>query len=320
MKNSYEILEVIQPGPLTTIQDLGRSGYQQYGVPVAGAMDTFAFRVGNLLAGNNENTAALEITLMGLRVRVLADAVVAVTGGDLTPKLNNSPLPMWQPINVKAGDIIAFGWAKPGCRAYLAFAGGIDVPAVMGSRSTYVKSGIGGFKGRALVAGDRLESVKTTIRKTEHKLPAEFIPSYEKSNTIRVIMGPQDDCFTEEGIKTFLSSEYTVSNEADRTGYRLSGPVIKHMASAEIISDGIPAGAVQVPGSGLPIVLLADRQTTGGYPKIACVVTTDTAKLAQAKPGDRVKFESISLDKAHSLLEEYEKKLASIKEKLAKGG
>jgi len=315
-----ETFEVIQPGSLTTVQDLGRFGYQQYGVPVAGAMDNYALRIANLLTGNSEDAAALEITLMGLKLRMLADTVIAVTGGDLSSKINNYLLPMWQSIAVKAGDIISFGWAKTGCRAYLAVAGGINVPAVMGSGSTYAKSGIGGFKGRALMAGDRLESGNASAFKTARKLPPEFIPVFAKSNTIRVILGPQDDSFTEEGIMTFLASEYTISNEADRTGYRLTGPTIKHKAGADIISDGIPAGAIQVPGSGLPIVLLADRQTTGGYPKIACVITADIPKLAQAKPGDKIRFEGISIDKAYSLLQEYVKKLAVIREQLTKGG
>lgn len=304
---------------MTTVQDRGRYGYQQFGVPVAGAMDTFALKMANILTGNSENSACLEITLTGLRLRVLEDTAIAVTGGDLVPKINGAPLPIWQSVAVKKGDVISFGWACKGCRAYLAVAGGIDVPLVMGSRATYVKSGIGGFEGRALKSGDHLKSGRVNPSKTERKLSPEFVPDYTTSNTLRVILGPQDEYFTEEGIQTFLGSEYSVSGEADRTGYRLSGPTIKHKAGADIISDGIPLGAVQVPGSGLPIVLLADRQTTGGYSKVATVVTVDIPHLAQAKPGDKVRFKSVRLNEACGLLQKYEERLSKIKGRLEKG-
>ncbi len=317
-KDNLDVFEVIQPGPFTTIQDAGRYGYQRYGVPVAGAMDAFALKVANLLAGCHEDDPCLEITLTGLKLRVLADTLIAVTGGDLAPRINGDPLTMWQSVAVKKGDVISFTWAKKGCRAYLSVAGGIDVPLVMGSRATSVKSGIGGFEGRALKSGDCLRSGIFNQLKPGLKLPPEFTPEYKTSNTLRVILGPQDDYFTEEGIQTFLNSEYTISNEADRVGYRLTGPVIKHKAGADIISDGIPMGAIQVPGSGLPIVLLADRQTTGGYPKIATAVTVDIPRLAQAKPGDKLRLKSVTISEARVLLQEYEDMLSTIRELLQK--
>lgn len=318
--SNSEVFEVIKPGPLTTVQDQGRYGYQHYGVPVAGAMDGFALRVANFLADNREDAACLEITLMGLKLRVLANTIIAVTGGDLAPRINGDPLTMWQSVAVTKGDVISFAWARKGCRTYLSVAGGIDVPPVMGSRATYVKSGIGGFEGRALKSGDRLKNGIFNQLKPGLKLPPEFTPLYKTSNTLRVILGPQDDYFTGEGIQTLLNSEYTISNEADRVGYRLIGPVIKHKAGADIISDGIPMGAIQVPGSGLPIVLLADRQTTGGYPKIATAVTVDIPRLGQAKPGDKLRLKSVTISEARVLLQEYEDMLSTIKDLLLKGG
>ena len=314
-----EIFEVIQPGLLTTVQDLGRYGYQQYGVPVSGAMDNYALRVANLLLGNNEEEACLEITLLGLKLRVLEDTVVAITGADLSPLLNNSSLPMWQAVAVSRGDKLSFPWPKRGCRSYLAVAGGIDVPRVMGSRSTYIKSHLGGHEGRPLRAGDQLKSNKVSPRILGRKLPSPYIPEYRNQSELRVILGPQDDHFTERGIHTFLCSEYTVSTEADRVGYRLHGPCIEHKAGADIVSDAIPLGAVQVPGNGLPIVLLADRQTTGGYTKIATVITADIPKLAQAKPEDKVRFVQITEEEAHLFLKEYEQTIHTLKHWIQQG-
>jgi biotin-dependent carboxylase-like uncharacterized protein len=308
-----EIFEVIQPGPLTTVQDLGRYGYQQYGVPVSGAMDNYALRVANLLVGNNEGEACLEITLLGLQLRALKDTLVTITGADLSPTLNKSPLPMWEAVMVGRGDTISFPWPKRGCRSYLAVAGGIDVPKVMGSCSTHVKSRMGGLEGRPLHAGDRLKSSQAQPAILVRRLPPQYVPEYQNQSELRVILGPQDDYFTEEGIHTFLRSEYTISIKADRMGYRLEGPHIEHKARADIISDGIPLGAVQVPGDGLPIVLLVDRQTTGGYTKIAVVITADINKLAQAKPGDKVRFLQITEGEAHRFLKEYEQTIYTLK-------
>ena len=314
-----EVFEVIQPGPLTTVQDLGRYGYQQYGVPISGAMDNYALRVANLLVGNDEGETCLEITLFGLQLRVLEDAIVAITGADLSPILNKSSLPMWEAVMVSREDTISFPWPKRGCRSYLAIAGGIDVPKVMGSRSTHVKSNIGGLEGRALCAGDHLKSGQARPTILERRLPQQYVPEYGNESELRVIMGPQDDYFTEVGIHTFLSSEYTVSIKADRMGYRLEGPCIEHRAGADIISDGIPLGAVQVPGDGLPIVLLSDRQTTGGYTKIATVITVDINKLAQAKPGDKVRFLKITEGEAHQSLKEYEQTIYTLKRWIQQG-
>jgi antagonist of KipI len=311
-----EILEVVQPGFLTTIQDRGRYGFQQYGVPVSGAMDCYALVAANLLAGNPDTEACLEVTVVGPLFRVLADTVVAVTGADLSPFLNGRPLPMWEGVRVRRGDVISFGHPRSGCRSYLAVAGGIDVPVVMGSRSTYVRSRLGGLEGRALRSGDRLRAGSTRPEMPLRRFPPRQIPEYHTENGLRVVLGPQDDYFTEEGIYRFLHSEYRVSLQADRMGYRLQGARVEHKGVADIVSDGMPAGAVQVPGDGLPIILLADRQTTGGYAKIAVVSTVDLPKLAQAQAGDRVRFLPVSQEEASRLVSEYERSIDVLRQLL----
>ena len=310
---TMDTFEVIRPGPLTTVQDGGRHGYQQYGVPPSGALDDYAFRIGNILVGNEENAAALEITLSGCRLRVLRETAVAVTGADLTPTLNGNLMRMYETVPVGSGDVLSFPRIKSGCRAYLAVAGGIDVPLVMGSAATYVRSGIGGIEGRALRSGDIIRTGEAAIARAGARIPPRFVPDYSSTAELRVILGPQDNYFTETAINTFLNSVYAVSPQADRMGYRLEGPRLQHKAGADIVSDGIPAGAVQVPGDGLPIVLLADRPTTGGYAKLATVLTADLSRLAQAKPGDRVRFSRVSEAAAVTALREYEQKMATVR-------
>jgi len=309
-----ETFEVVQPGPLTTVQDLGRHGWQQYGVPPSGAIDDYAFRIGNVLVGNDESAASLEITLVGCQLRVLEDTVIALTGADLAPTLNGAPIPMWETFPVSRADKIAFLRLKTGCRAYLAVSGGIAVPRVMASAATCIRAGIGGFEGRALRSGDILRTVEDTPPPIRVRVPPEYRPEYGSRIELRVILGPQDDYFTGEGIRTFLRSEYTISGQADRMGCRLEGPQIQHSAEADIISDGIPLGAVQVPGNGLPIILLVDRQTTGGYTKIATVVSTEIPKLAQAKPGDKVGFRQVGDERAWiALTEEYDERILAVR-------
>ena len=311
-----EILEVIQPGPLTTVQDVGRYGYQQYGVPPSGALDNFAFRIGNLLAGNDESAASLEITLFGCRLRVLRETTVAVTGADLGAALNCNPFPTWQTVTAKSGDVLSFPRINSGCRAYLALTGGLDVPLVMGSAATCVRAGIGGLEGRPLRRGDILHAAAAALTERKLVIPKEYLPVYGSQLELRVRLGPQDDYFTGEGIKTFLHSDYAVSAQSDRMGYRLDGPPIKHKGKADIVSDGVPSGAVQVPGDGRPIVLLADRQTTGGYTKIATVISADIPKIAQAMPGNRVRFRQVSEDEASAALREYERTINDIRRQL----
>jgi biotin-dependent carboxylase-like uncharacterized protein len=213
---------------------------------------------------------------------------------------------MWQSLAVQSGDVLSFAGLKSGLRGYLAVAGGVDTPLVMNSRSTYTKAALGGFEGRALKAGDLvplgagLEPDKAQVALLS--IPEDRIPVYGVSKTVRIVLGPQDDAFTETGIQTFLDSIYTVTNECDRMGYRLDGPSIEHVKGGDIISDGIAFGAVQVPGHGKPIIMMADRQTTGGYTKIAGVISVDLPLLAQSKPGDQIKFQKVTLEEAHALL------------------
>ncbi len=305
-------LEVLQPGVLTTVQDLGRYGFSQFGVPPSGALDSFSLRVGNLLVGNREGDACLEITLMGLKLKVLREIVIAITGGDLSPTLNGEPLEMWKTHLAIEGDLIEFKGVRRGCRAYLAICGGFDVPSLMESKSTCLSGKFGGYEGRPLRRGDLLftSDVPISLDRLGLRFPKEDIPSIEKEAILRVILGPQDDQFTEKGMKTFSSSLYWVTPQCDRMGLRLDGPQLERQPDVEesIISEGLVPGSIQVPGDGKPIIILTEL-VTGGYTKIATVISTDLPKVAQLKPGDRVRFEPISIEDAHHLLREQEKKI-----------
>ena len=296
-------IEVLHPGLLTTVQDLGRTGYQRFGVSVSGAVDPRSAAVANILAGNPDGEAVLECTVLGPQLRFDAPAVIAVTGADLGPTLDGVPVENYRALRVQAGQTLRFTGPKCGCRAYLAVSGGLDVPEVMGSRSTYMKAKIGGWHGRKLEKGDvlPLRAPGTEPKALENRaLAPEFRGRSEY--TLRVVMGPQDDAFTPGGVSAFLSGVYTVTPEFDRMGCRMEGPEIEHNGSADILSDGIAFGAVQVPDSGQPIVMLADRQTTGGYTKIANVISADFRILGQLKSGDRIRFEKVSLSAAQEAL------------------
>ena len=296
-------IRVISPGVQTTVQDLGRFGYQQFGVPVAGAMDPHSMKLANILLDNDPGEAVLEITVTGPQLAFDEADYVALTGGDLGATLDGKPMPRYQAVPVQPGQTIRFLGLRNGCRAYLAFAGGLDIPPVMGSRSTYLKAGIGGYQGRRLEAGDVLElrSPKPDLVFPERRrVGADFVP--QKEYLLRVIPGPQDDHFTEGGLKTFFSEVYTVSAEFDRMGIRLDGPVIEHRNGGDIISDGIAFGAVQVPSAGRPIIMAADRQTTGGYTKIATVISADFRILGQLKGGDKVRFAPVTVEAAQTAM------------------
>jgi len=310
-----EVFKVISSGIFDTIQDLGRFGFQQYGMPVSGAMDSCALRIGNRLLGNEENEAAIEISAPGISLEVLDQTVIATTGANFNPTINNSPAPMCEAIEVKKGDIISFDQIKNGCRSYLLVVGGIDVPIILGSKSTYVRGKIGGLKGRPLKKADIINIGKTNQELQNiigRKVTANNLPVYNEENEIRVILGPQDDYFTKDGLHVFLNSFYEITANSDRMGYRLKGPKIKSKNGSDIITDGIPLGSIQVPRNGMPIVMLADRQTTGGYAKIATVISVDVDKFAQMKPGNKVKFTQVNLEEAHQLLGEREKNITEM--------
>ena len=286
---------VTHPGIMSSIQDRGRLGYRAFGMPVSGVMDRYAYTMANILAGNGRDEAVVEMTLRGGRFTFSSEAYVAVCGADMQAKLNGKKIRNWSGFYVPADSELAFGYALTGCRAYLAFSGGIVVPQVMGSRSTYLRAGLGGYHGRALQAGDVLEIARVeSLPVRPNELARQAVPAYGNDLRLRVILGPQDDLFTEGAVATFLNSPYTISPRNDRMGYLLEGQALTHKGGPDIVSDALCPGAIQVPGSGMPIIMMADCQTTGGYAKIATVIGPDLAKLAQAKAGDRVSFVACS--------------------------
>jgi len=296
---------VVRPGPFTTVQDLGRVGVLRFGIPPAGPVDRDAFIVANRLVGNADGEAGLECTMTGPVLEFHQDAAVAATGADIPVNLNAETVPMWTTLRVKAGDRLGVGAARAGCRAYVAIAGGIAVPPVMGSRATYVRGRLGGVGGRPLQKGDRLPigPPPTPLERLEGRtIRQAWLPAYAPEIECRVILGPQADRFSPEAIRLFFESPYRVSPEADRMGYRLKGAAIPHLRGHDILSDGIPLGGIQVVGDGQPIILLMDRQSTGGYTKIATAISVDIPRIAQAKPDHLIRFREIGVKDAHALL------------------
>ena len=282
-------LKVRRAGMLTSVQDLGRWGFQSSGVPVAGAMDLPALRIGNAMLGNPEGAAALEVTL---RAAVFA-------GADLGFSVNGRAVGSWRVVELKSGDVISFTGPKNGCRGNLCFAGGVGVPLVMNSRSTYMRAKIGGFEGRALKNGDVITTGEPSPlwkRLDGFTLPPDLNPALPADAPLSLMTGLQEDLFTEEGRATLFSSEYTITSESDRMGCRLDGAKIEHVKGGDIVSDGVPLGAVQIPSHGMPIVMLADRQTTGGYTKIGVLTPLSIEALVQKMPGSAVRFRKASID------------------------
>ncbi len=311
-----KLLRIVKPGFFTTVQDLGRFGFLKFGVPLSGAMDEFSLRVANMLVRNNLGDACLEMTVLGPELEAVCDTQIAVAG-DIAFQVNGHEAETWQTIRAKNGDTIQFGKVKTGCRAYLAVRGGIDVPIVLGSRSTYVRGEIGGMQGRQLEAEDYIEGFAASHPFDQIlSLPEEFIPHFGAKPDVDVLLGPQQESFVQEGIETFLSNSYDVTGESDRMGYRLSGPLIQRSEQVDTISDAILPGSIQVPANGQPIVTMRDAQTTGGYPKIATVVSSDLHVLGQAKPGDRISFHETTLIRANLRLLEYRKRYRIIESKL----
>ncbi|WLR52140.1 biotin-dependent carboxyltransferase family protein [Bacillus tianshenii] len=308
------LFDVLKAGMLTTVQDRGRYGYQEYGVGPAGAMDEFSLQLGNILLGNERNAAGLEITMMGPELKALSDTVIAITGGDLSPSIDGQKVETWKSIEIKKDQVLAFGSPKTGIRAYLCVAGGFHVPEIMQSRSTYMKASLGGYEGRALEKGDRLNGFENSAQQgLIGRLPHyDLIPAYEKDVTLRVIEGPHHQAFTNASVETFFSTPYKVTPQADRMGYRLEGATLKHIERADIISEAIPFGGIQVPANGQPIILMADRQTTGGYTRIGTIISVDLPLTAQLKPGNTVSFERISIEQAQALYREREQLLRTL--------
>ncbi len=297
-------LRVLAPGLMTTLQDLGRRGYQHLGVPVSGALDPVCLRAANLLVGNAPGMGALEMAYQGPTLTVEADSVrIAVAGGQAAIDIlgpdgaAGQRLPPFESARLLRGQTLKIGALSGSAILYLAVEGGFAIPPVMGSQSTLTRGGIGGFEGRALRAGDLLPlCLQAALEREETMLPPLDLTPPER---VRVVMGPQDDHFTEAGLATLLASTYTISRASDRMGMRLEGPMLEHSRKGyNIVSDGIAPGSIQVPGNGLPIVLLADRQTTGGYPKVATVISADLPAVGRMMPGATISFAAVDVETA----------------------
>ena len=295
-------MKILNAGPLSTIQDGGRFGYMSTGFGSGGAMDLRAMEIANLLVGNRSDEGVIEMTMLGISAEFSDTAVIALTGADMQPLLNGEEIPMYQALQVQAGDRLTMGGAKTGMRGYLAVAGGFAVEPVMGSVSTNLQCGIGGYQGRKLQAGDVLPLRQSMELAFTGKNRCEPENQYPEVVSVRVVLGPQDDYFTEKGIATFLGARYNVSGQSDRMGVRLEGNPIENKNGVDIISDGIAYGSVQIPASGTPIIMMADRQTTGGYAKIATVITADLPKIAQARPGTKICFVAVTEKEAVAAL------------------
>lgn len=306
-------MHVISPGPRTTIQDKGRLGYQNSGFAPSGFMDRVASRMANVLVDNHDSDAVVEFCLIGPVLYFDETVNIAVCGGDFQINAGGRIYPANKAVRVPAGVKVSIITGKVGIYGSLAVGGGLDIPMVMGSRSTNLRCGIGGFKGRALMAGDviPLRNPKNGRRDLSWRwMPPRRLVSPEDPDTtvVRVIPGPQEDMFTEEGLKTFYESKYTITSHSDRMGYRLTGPKVEAVNGYDILSDGIVNGSVQISGTGEPIVMMADRQTTGGYAKIASLINVDIPLFAQLRPGQKVRFERCTVQEAQRLMRIADKK------------
>jgi biotin-dependent carboxylase-like uncharacterized protein len=306
-------------GPATSLQDAGRFGWQRFGVGPAGAMDRLSLALANVLVGNRPGVAAIEFALAGGRLQVSGGSVrVALTGADSVLKIDSRPVTPWTSATVRDGQTIELSAARSGVFFYLAVSGGFTIPPILGSLSLHHRTGIGGLEGRTLRAGDCLPVGGDEPTGPDLALPG---PLQAQAGPIRLVLGPQDDHFTAAGIASLVNSEYAVSEQADRMGMRLTGPVIEHSAKGfNIVSDGIPTGGMQVPGNGQPLILLADRQTTGGYPKIATVISWDLPRLVQCRPGTRLRFAPVERTEAVRIARETDAAFRALVAKMRPAG
>jgi biotin-dependent carboxylase-like uncharacterized protein len=321
-------IKVGQPGLLTTVQDAGRFGEYALGMPPSGAMDLFSYQVGNYLVGNEDGEAGLEITYWGPELEFTEDAVIAITGAEMPPKINGEEAATWEALEVEAGDVLSFDYLKSGARSYLAVAGGIDVPVFMHSRSTYTLIGLGGFEGRALQEGDQLEIGEAGDRsdRVGKRVDEDHVPVYPKEAELRVIIGLASYRLTEESMEEFLNTEWTVTTDADRVGYRYKGGELEFVEReqpagagadpANVVDFGYPIGSIQIPGGVEPIVLLNDAVTGGGYATIGTVISADRDRLAQTKTNDKTRFRSVDLDEALKARKERQQQMEEIRQGL----
>ena len=295
-------LEVLEASGLATIQDAGRTGWRRFGVPSSGPMDAFAFHAANALAGNSAGQAAVEIGLGDIAFRAQRDCVIAVTGVGYALSVYIWDFPLWGSYYVRSGWLIRLRKMDLGMWAYLAISGGVQTQPILGSSSTYLRGRLGGFEGRRLQVGDVVRTGNPSRSLNElaaRSLPEDARPVYEDNPAVNVVMGPQNNYFTNESVETFLSGEYLVSTTSDRMGYRLEGPPLTHRKKTELISEGMTMGAIQVPSNGLPIVMMADCPTTGGYPKLGTVASADLPLLAQCVQNkSKIRFRETSVAKA----------------------
>lgn len=305
--------QVLSAGPLSTVQDLGRFGVMRDGFTQSGAMDQRSAKLANLLVDNDADCAVIEMTLMGITAKFSGDYIIAVSGGDFGSSINDEPITPNKAYRVKNGDVLKMGYAKSGVRAYLAVSGGIDVPLVMNSRSTNLKSAIGGYYGRKLKNGDVVDVFYKDISHLNIDFAHTAPGSYNCDITVRAVLGPQDFMFTDDDKNIFFSTPYKVTPQADRMGIRLEGKALNSKKGVDIISDGIVFGSVQIPKNGMPIVLMADHQTTGGYAKIATVISADLPLLAQAKPNDTIRFKQVSVREAEKAAKREKKYLNKLR-------
>ena len=306
------MIRVIQAGLYTNIQDLGRFGFQKFGVTSAGAMDTESHILANWLAGNPSETATIEMTLIGATFEFIKDAVIGITGADFSPTLNATPINNYETITVKKGDILQFKNTKNACRCYLAVQGKWQLFPVMNSVATHTSSKIGGLNGAILKKGDWITIENKNINQTFKKVPQTLQITYTKALTVRVTKGLEFNSFTKDSIDSFLKTSYQISPQSNRMGYRMIGDILQTKTNISLISSGIITGTIQVPTNGQPIILLNDKQTVGGYPRIANIISHDLAFLAQQKPGDRIRFKLVSLEEAHKLIETRNKLIQSL--------
>lgn len=292
---------VEKPGILTTVQDLGRVGYQRDGIIISGSMDSLSMKLANILLGNKLTDAVLEVTLIGPSLRFLEDTIIAICGGDLSPTINKKSISLNKPYIVNKGDILEFGFIQSGCRCYIAIKGGIQVEEVLGSKSTCLPAGFGGFQGRALQKGDiiPITSIKiSNTTKLNWRLSSQFDQFLHSNNPIRFFKGRHHHLFKEESKVAFQTESFVLTKDCNRMGYRLEGPKLSLINQQEFYTEGVAFGSVQVPSNGQPIILMADHQTTGGYPKIAQIISIDLPRLAQLKQGDSIHFSEITFIEA----------------------
>lgn len=305
-------IRIIKGGTLTTLQDLGRKGWQSFGISAGGAMDQYAARLVNIVLGNKEDEAVLEMTLNGPTLQFYENTIIALYGADMKPKLNGRLIEMGKPIQVQVKDVLKFEFARKGMRTYLGVKDGFDIQSVFGSKSTNLKAGFGGFQGRALQQDDVLP-IKNSLflGDATWKLPFHFYR--KKPSFIRFVRGRQYDWFSPKSQQLFHSSTFTISSQSDRMGFRLTGPPVIRKHPKELITEATTFGSIQIPGDGQPIILMADRQPTGGYPKIGEVITPDLSALSQMRPGEEIHFVEISLHKAQSIYFKQQQELAQLK-------